>query len=258
MTIAAPRCFALVATTLIACGNDPTSNVVGEISWAFDYSNWTLNDSPAAPRGCDNEPTTGDGGYSDLEEIVLEVTDPTGQRPGTMMSFPCDSGPVPLRGFSRTVFNISLSARSAAGVELYRFEDLGVDFATDYTGERTLVAVVGEVSFRPQVEGGQSCTGAVDRFRVAVTAEDESSPALELTQPACSGSFFDAIDVREIPVAPEPGSGGFVLPRFSFAVEALDGSGVTVACGTFEQAVAPGDAGISAGDPNLTASACGS
>ncbi|MEO1174506.1 MAG: hypothetical protein AAFX94_20995, partial [Myxococcota bacterium] len=57
---------ALALLVLAACGNDPDSNTVGELSWSFDYSNWTAASPSPSPRACVNGP---ESSYLDVAEV---------------------------------------------------------------------------------------------------------------------------------------------------------------------------------------------
>ncbi len=241
---------------LVACGTDTEANLAAEIGWRFDYSDYTSG-APEDLRDCANNAMG-----SAITTVRLVAVDPAGQVQGFDTRYPCAEGfgsRVPIRGVTAGLFDLTAEARSGERV-LYRYEERNVDLTGGVSRTLTLQATVGELRFRPLVEGSFDCDPSITQIDVEFFPLEDGAPALTpavsfRTDEPCTGSFYGEIEIDEIPAVPTTGPSGFVLQRYEVRVTAASES-APLACATFERAIPPGVASAVGGDENLTAAAC--
>lgn len=247
--------LAVAVVLLTACGTDSEANVAAELGWRFDYADYT-SDAPADLRGCDNADD------AEVGAVRLVAVDPDGRVQGFDTTYSCAEGVdrrVPIRGIPAGLFDLTALALSG-DVVLYRYEESGFDFSGGVARTLTLRAAVGELRFRPAIDGAFECDPEVAQIDVDLFALEDDGPAAEATlsfrtEEPCDGSFFRQIRIGEIPAVPNVGPSGFVLQRYRVQATASSES-ATLACVTFDRAIPPGSGAAVGGDENLTAAGC--
>ncbi|MEL6546458.1 MAG: hypothetical protein AAFQ82_17660 [Myxococcota bacterium] len=246
----------LLASVLLACGTDTEANVAAELGWSFDYADYTSS-APADLRNCDN------GANSPITSVRLRAVDPEGQIQGFDTTYECDEGIdtlVQILGVPPALFDLTAEALAGSTV-FYRLSLPNFDFSSAPSETLALQAAVGELRFRPSIEGLFDCNPSIVAFEVDLFALEAGVPASSASvstrfETPCEGSFLAQLQLFDIPAIPQEGNNGFVLPRYEVSVRAVDGAGEPIACADFERAIPPGAASAVGGDEDLTAADC--
>lgn len=281
----------VLVSSLSGCGQGQDGSTLADLSWKFDYSNWTENGAstnPALLRGCDNAPTVpADPPYDTITTMRITLSDPAQQVPGVNQQYPCEEGGngahLSLLGVHRQIFDLTVDGLNAAGLALYRYHDPAFDLRTFVSKELILHAATGELSMTPHfgAVGQQQCPAGVSTFRYTLraisstsqsstthpgtpavsgttqTSSSAATQALQGTQPACRGGFSNTLVIRNIPVTPSPTHNNGYLPTdYDIWVEALDAQGNVKYCGMQSSRSVMPAMGSPQGDPVLQAGAC--
>ncbi len=268
-TTSAMRLALTLGVVIAACGEEPVP-AAGELSWRFNYQDWTNPNAADDRRGCDNQPAASPGpAYSPITQVHVTLTDPDGQVPGIDRDEPCLAGAegaaYRLVGLNPQTYSLTLTAKTAAGRLLYRYEDPALDLSAYRSEEIDLPAASGELRFFPRFSGSLQCPAGVASVRSTFYPYDQgvptAAPNRQITHtPACedSGGTLYATEVfaREIPITIAPMSGD-TFNSYDVVVEALGNTGVVLHCA--KQVARPlklATASVNTGDPDLAVGAC--
>jgi len=268
----------------VACGSDieENTNKAGAVGWKFAYHNWTKSICPENPadcveedfRLCDNLPSWPLGTtippYDAITEVRVELVDPDGTATNLDRVYPCGDGAagkrVALQGLAPKVFDLTISARTAAGDVVYRLTDLTMDLVVKEERTFEIPTIVGELKFTPLYEGGADpllCPDIVENIHIAFADQTSGDIVYQSTLPACDivatpgGTQREsrAQFLRNIPSNPATGD---TYTMYNMTIEALDAGGTPVQCASDTRAVSPGGnvGSIYNANPNLTVAAC--
>jgi hypothetical protein len=269
-----PAMRSVVLFTLCACASDPTSNLTAELSWTFNYRDWTkprcedtgvtCPASPSAPckcddiRGCDNQGTNNPGpDYHPVATVEVVLDDHTG--PLYHESFDCSRGSAQIKGLVPQIYELRMSATNAAGVVMYKETVPELDLTSLHVEQIELRAAVGELRMTPRYPNGDpyTCPADVESLAWSMRNPTDDSEVVGGVVAAC-----DALDtsnelfLRNIPSFPEEDdTGAFTPVTYNVVLEATDAAGSGLYCFEQERPVFPGRTNLG-GDPNLVSGAC--
>ncbi|MBI5511166.1 MAG: hypothetical protein HY903_20590 [Deltaproteobacteria bacterium] len=252
-----------LCSTLAACGTESAASIA-EIGWTFNYKDYTDSTKPDDLRGCNNQaaiPDTSAPPYDAISKVHVLIKDPQGQVPGVDQEYDCGigmDGRVPVRGIVRQTYSLTLEAKNAAGVVLYRFVEPKLDLTGFISTTYQMPTATGELAFYPTFPGADPCPSAVANILIQASNNDFPDLTTEtLSQPACEQGFSGLqprqIYLRALPVTIDTDTFKTFNP-FTLTLKAQDSGNAALYCATVAaRPVRPGNNSLG-GNVNLSSS----
>jgi hypothetical protein len=259
--------IALVALLLAGCSED-SSNLVAELSWSFNYRDWTKPNCTEGGagctaddvRGCDNERSgVSATGYDPIANV--EVSLENADTPPYLEEIPCGRGLVGIKGLVRQTYHLRMSAKNAAGVTMYEYVERELDLSSFRAESYELRPYVGELRHFPHFPAPDdvTCPDGIESFHYTVTDDETSDLVSEGNAPACDGlRNVNSVYIRNLPVEPvQTETGGYTTSTFRVQLDARNAQGTVQYCGTLTRPVFPGNNNLGSElSQNLAAGAC--
>lgn len=266
----------IVLLMLAACASDPTSNQNAEISWSFNYRDWSkpncadtgvtcpVPDTSTCKcddvRGCDNAAAGNPGpDYDRVASVEIVLDDPAGVLPIYRESFDCSRGSADIKGLVAQTYKLDMTAKNAAGRVMYREHVEAFDLSSLRVETIELDAAVGELQFSPSFPDPDfyECPAGVTHVRWVV--HDPVAVADVASGEAPCGDQFGVYELflRNIPSFPHEDPDLAIPVNYDVIVEATDATGSGLYCSSppYDRIVFPGRTNLR-GDEPLTAGAC--